>query len=77
MCESTGADTQQEQVMETDADHLANIVKINDKQQVAIFRLAAKIQAERHLKHEAALKIARYKFDHQGKEPPGGQTSTK
>lgn len=63
--------------METDADHLANIVKINDKQQAAIFRLTAKIQLERHLPREAALKIARYKFYNQGKEPPGGQTSTK
>lgn len=65
-----------EQIMETDANHLANTAGRDNKQQQGVFRLAHKISADRHIPLEVALKIARYKLNNNGREP-SGQTSTK
>ncbi len=47
-----------------------DIVKHNDKQQRVMFILAEKIQRERKITMEWALKIARYKLLNNGREPP-------
>ena len=47
-----------------------DIVRHNEKQQRVMFILADKIQRERKITMDWALKIARYKLLNGGREPP-------